>query len=356
MDFIDQIKQHAGRVAKMKDNCPTEEATKMSLVIPFFKMLGYDVYNPEEFLPEFIADVGIKKGEKVDYAIVVNGDPTILIECKWSGGPLERHDSQLFRYFGTTTAKFAILTNGLVYKFYTDLDEANKMDLTPFLEIDLLNLKETLVSELKMFHKDSFDPESLATAASELKYSKAIKDYFAKQMDAPSDSFVRYFAGKVYDGMKTQAVMERFTALVKSSLNDFITERMNDKLKTALGQGAPIVVAPQAASDADEAEDDEAENEIITAIEEVEAFYAIKGILLGTLPLERISYKSTQTYCSILVDEMPSRWIARLSFGERKKRVQIPGADKKVQRYSIDFVDDLYGLQEQLIAAANLYV
>ena len=138
MDFIDLVKQHSQRVKSLKDNIATEEATKTSLIMPFFAMLGYDVFNPEEFTPEYVADVGIKKGEKVDYAILKDGKPAILIECKWIGEPLASHDSQLYRYFGVSKAKFAILTNGQIYKFFTDLDEPNKMDEKPFLEINRL--------------------------------------------------------------------------------------------------------------------------------------------------------------------------------------------------------------------------
>lgn len=149
MDFIDQLKQFSKRVESLKDSISTEEATKTSIIMPFFAMLGYDVFNPQEFVPEYTADVGIKKGEKVDYAIFKDGKPVILIECKSINENLEKHDSQLFRYFVTSEAKFAILTNGILYRFYTDLEEPNKMDETPFLEIDILNLKENQVPEIK---------------------------------------------------------------------------------------------------------------------------------------------------------------------------------------------------------------
>ncbi len=129
MDFIDQLKQFSSRVETLRASLQTEEATKTAIIMPFFAMLGYDVFNPQEFVPEFTADVGTKKGEKVDYAIVDNGNPIILIEAKWIGENLNKHDSQLFRYFATTTAKIGILTNGLIYKFYTDLETPNKMDL-----------------------------------------------------------------------------------------------------------------------------------------------------------------------------------------------------------------------------------
>lgn len=157
MDFIDELRQFSKRVESLKDLLPTEEATKNALILPFFQMLGYDVFNPLEFMPEFTADVGIKKGEKVDYAILLDNKPAILIEAKWCGEALDKHDSQLFRYFGTTEAKFGILTNGIVYKFYTDLDEPNKMDLSPFLEFNLLDLNDSVVQEIKRFCKERID-------------------------------------------------------------------------------------------------------------------------------------------------------------------------------------------------------
>ena len=161
MDFTESIKQFSERVSMLKDTVSTEEATKMSLVVPLFQILGYDVFNPSEFCPEYVADVGIKKGEKVDYAILDNGQPTILIECKSCSEQLDKHSSQLFRYFGASPAKFGILTNGIIYRFFTDLEESNKMDLVPFLEINMLNLKDSSINELKKFAKENFDKEKI---------------------------------------------------------------------------------------------------------------------------------------------------------------------------------------------------
>src|ERR1043165_5481568 len=121
MEFKNAIKQLGDRVAKMKNQILTEEATKNAFIMPFIQTLGYDVFNPLEVVPEFIADIGIKKGEKVDYAIVRDGHPIILIECKHWSADLDPHNSQLFRYFHTTPAKFGILTNGIFFRFYTDL-------------------------------------------------------------------------------------------------------------------------------------------------------------------------------------------------------------------------------------------
>ena len=198
MDFIDQIKQFAKRIEQIKDQITTEEATKTSMIMPFFQLLGYDIFNPSEFIPEFIADVGIKKGEKVDYAIIIDNNPVILIEAKWSGQQLENHDSQLFRYFGTTSAKFAILTNGLDYRFYTDLDEQNKMDDKPFLDFNLLDLKENIINELKKFQKHNFDIDTIFNTASELKYTNLIKQLMLQQITNPTDNFINYILSEVY--------------------------------------------------------------------------------------------------------------------------------------------------------------
>ena len=149
MEFEEKLKEFIERIEKLKDIINTEEATKTSLIMPFFNILGYDVFNPNEFIPEFVADVGIKKGEKVDYAIALNNKITILIEAKSVNENLKKHDSQLFRYFGTSEAKLAILTNGIEYRFYTDLEEANKMDTAPFLTINLLEIKDTDIQDIK---------------------------------------------------------------------------------------------------------------------------------------------------------------------------------------------------------------
>ncbi len=190
MDYIDQLKQFSTRVAQMAPAIQTEEATKNALILPFFQMLGYDVFNPMEFVPEYTADVGIKKGERVDYAIILDGQPTVLIEAKWCGENLESHDSQLFRYFGTTSAKLAILTNGIIYRFYTDLDEQNKMDLTPFMEFDVLNIKESLIPELKRFNRASLNVDDIFSAASDLKYTTAVKQLLAAQAADPDEAFL----------------------------------------------------------------------------------------------------------------------------------------------------------------------
>ena len=100
MDFADRIRELASQVQRLLPNVRTEEATKHALVMPFIAALGYNVFDPTEVTPELIAYVGVKKGEKVDYAILREGQPVILFECKHHAADLRKdHASQLYRYF-----------------------------------------------------------------------------------------------------------------------------------------------------------------------------------------------------------------------------------------------------------------
>ena len=195
MDLIDKIKDLASKIPKQMDHIQTEEATKIALIMPFISALGYDVTNPTEVIPEFTADVCTKKGEKVDYAIKKDDDIIILIECKWSGADLHQDDaSQLYRYFSATEARFAILTNGISYEFYSDIDEPNKMDSKPFFTFNVLGFQDHQVNELKKFTKSAFSLDDILTTASTLKYTGAIKKILEEELTNPSEPFVRFFA------------------------------------------------------------------------------------------------------------------------------------------------------------------
>ena len=217
MDLKDQLKQIADKISKVKDSIQTEEATKNAFIMPFINALGYDVFNPLEVVPEFIADIGVKKGEKVDYAIIRDGIPVILIECKHWNENLDIHNTQLIRYFNATKAKFAILTNGIIYRFYTDLEEPNKMDEKPFLDINMLELKDAQIEELKKFHKSYFDLDNIINTASTLKYSNEIKAVLNNEFKQPSEDFIKYFIYKVYSGKATEKVIKQFSEIVKIS-------------------------------------------------------------------------------------------------------------------------------------------
>ncbi len=337
MDFIDQIKQFSNRIKGLKDSIQTEEATKTSIIMPFFSMLGYDVFDPQEFVPEYTADVGIKKGEKVDYAILKDGKPCILIEAKSISENLDKHNSQLFRYFGTTEAKFAILTNGIRYKFYTDLEQPNKMDSKPFLDVNILDIKENQVTELKKFSKSSFDVEKIFDTASNLKYSTQFKTIFANELQNPSDSFVSLFVSAVYDGKKTQSVIEKFRPILKASLNQYITENMNEKIKSALN-------AQEETAETEEIEEDiKPKRNIVTTQDELEAYFIIKNILKEVVNIDDITFKDNERYMAVLYKNKTTKWICRLYFNSSTKYIAIPDADKKEIRISLN---DLYEIEQ----------
>lgn len=170
MDFKDNLLALSARVAKLRDQIANEEASKTAFVLPFIRALGYDFTDPTEVEPEHTCDIGTKKWEKIDYAIMRNGDPILLIECKHSSKNLDQCGNQLFRYFGTSKAKFGVLTDGIEYQFFSDLDSENVMDKTPFLEIDITNLKDSHIEELKKFHKSYFHPENIRAIAVDLRY------------------------------------------------------------------------------------------------------------------------------------------------------------------------------------------
>ena len=326
MEFNESIKQFSERVSMMKDTVSTEEATKMSLIVPLFQILGYDVFNPLEFCPEYIADVGIKKGEKVDYAILDNGEPSILIECKSCSEQLDKHSSQLFRYFGTSPAKFGILTNGLVYRFYTDLEEANKMDLVPFLEINMINLKDSSINELRKFCKENFDKEKIFSTAEELKYSSLIKGVLSNEFESPSEEFVRLVLTNIYDGQKNQRVIEKFTPVVKRAFSSFVNEIVNNKISSALTKDSEDV------KNETEELPEKPVSKIVTTEEEIEAFYIIRGMLAGSVDVNDIVHRDTESYFGILYKDNNRKPICRINLDKKNKQLFIPDENKKDER------------------------
>lgn len=348
MDFKDQILQLATRVEKLLPQLKTEEATKNALIMPFIQVLGYDVFNPFEVNPEFIADIGIKKGEKVDYAIMKEGEPTILIECKHHLEKLDPHNSQLFRYFHTTTAKFGLLTNGLAYRFYTDLVEKNKMDSTPFFEFNITEIKEAEIVELKKFHKSYFDVESITNTASELKYLHELKTLLVQEMVTPSENFVSFFAKQIYSGVLTAKVKEQFGPIIKRSFSSLINDSISDRLKSALNQEKQIEVA-EATKLEENAITEAATTGIVTTEEELEGFYIVKSLLRQHVDAKRIAYRDALSYFAILLDDNNRKTICRLYLGASKKYLAIPDDNKKEIKHEINSLDEIYQHTEDLL-------
>jgi hypothetical protein len=352
MDFKDQIKQLGDRVAKLKDQIQTEEATKNAFIMPFLQALGYDVFNPTEVVPEFISDIGIKKGEKIDYAIFKDGSPTILIECKHWAQNLNIHDGQLLRYFHVSKAKFGLLTNGINYRFYSDLVEPNKMDEKPFLEFNINEIKDNQVEELKKFHKTVFDAESITNTASELKYMNELKHLIQQELINPTPDFVKHFARQVYPSVVTAKVLEQFTNLTKKSIQQHISDLITERLKTALTK-EDEETKKQEAIQAELAKVDEVK--VITTDEELEGFMIVKTILRQKISATRITHRDAQSYFAILLDDNNRKTICRLYLNGGRKFFATLDDQKKEVKNEINSLDDIFQHAETLLKIVDQY-
>lgn len=358
MDLIDQLRALSSRIPRLVDASQTEEAAKTAFVLPFIAALGYDVFEPSEVVPEFVADIGLKKGEKVDYAIMKDGNPIILFECKVHSANLDKeHASQLHRYFHATKARLAVLTNGIVYRFYSDLEEQNKMDAKPFLELNLLDIKEPVVDEIKRFSKKSFNIDEIVGAATDLKYMSEIKRLLGDQFSNPSPEFVKFFASQIYTGKLTQKVLDQFTVYCRNAVFQFIADRINERLNAAMSVEEPRKEnSPQSAGTDETATATlSKEDRIVTTAEEQEAFHIIKAILRQDIEAKRIVLRDTQSYAGVLLDDSNRKPICRLRFNSSTKYLGLFNSDKSEEKVPIQNLDDIFVYADRLKQTVAAY-
>ncbi|KAF6663978.1 MULTISPECIES: type I restriction endonuclease [Pantoea] len=359
MDIFNNLNGLSAKIQQQAAIIQTEEATKSAFVMPFIsQILGYDVFDPTEVIPEFICDVGTKKGEKIDYAISKGGEIQILIECKKIGEPLNvKHASQLFRYFHVTNARISILTNGQLYKFFTDLDAPNKMDEKPFLELDLLDIDEHVVPELVKLTKTAFDVDSIVSAAGELKFISQIKKMISSQFSEPDEDFVKLFASRVYDGILTQKVREQFSVLTKKAATQWLNDQVNERLKSAISGGT--MVSTQSSADISKSSTDEKSeadsSNIVTTEMEIEGFHIVKSIIRKVIEPQRITFRDTQSYFGILIDDNNRKPICRLHFNRSQLYIGLFDGEKKETRHPITLLNDIYNFTDLLRETAQQY-
>jgi len=343
MDFKDELKQLGEKVCSQKETAQTEAATKMAFIVPFIKALGYDTSNLAEVVPEYTCDAGIKKGEKIDYAILKDGEPIILIECKHWRQNLNLHGGQLLRYFHVSKAKFAILTNGIEYLFYSDLVAPNKMDEKPFLEINFERLNDDIIEDVKKFHKSYFDLEAISIKARDLKYKNELKAAIKTEMENPSENLVRVLAKQVYSGTINQKWLDFFTDLVKCSFTQIINEKIEDLLELAKKQNGNIAIdMPKV--------DTEIEPEPKLNEEEMEGFKIVKAIL--SRYADRLHCVNKSEYISIKLDE--KKTICRLWLKTSGKYIDIP-IDGKRNRVEIENLSDINSHADNLFKMVVKY-
>ena len=325
----------------------TEEAVKTAVVLPFFQALGYDVFNPAEVIPEFTADAVGKKGEKVDYAIKVDDQIRILVECKPITTELQRvHLAQLFRYFTVTSAKFAILTNGRDFQFFSDLEEPNKLDGRPFLSIDLAEVSAQALSELKKFEKSEFDVDGILASAERLKYTSLFKMEIAELIDNPTKEFVKLIAANIHEGHFTSQIVEKYTNLVRAAFREVIRDSVQSRLSSAL--------ASSEVSADDLMEDEQPEEEIVTTEEEREGFLLVRAIVRDTIDAKRVTIRDQKSYCGILIDDNNRKPLCRLHFNRSVKYISLFDTGTE-ERLPIGSLDDIYTFSERLRATAAKY-
>ncbi|KUY21409.1 type I restriction enzyme HsdR N-terminal domain-containing protein [Elizabethkingia anophelis] len=340
MELKLKLEQLSQRIQGLKEQVQTEEATKNAFVMPFIQMLGYDIFNPTEVIPEYIADIGTKKGEKVDYLIKNNQEPILIIECKNWKENADAHNSQLHRYYHVSKARFGVLTNGIVYNFYTDLEKPNIMDDKPFLTINLEDLKDSAIKVLESFNKQSYNLESILDSAEALKYIRAIRKEFEKEIENPSDELVRLLVNKFFERPLTANRMQSFKEYTKRALSISITESISSRLKSALvinerlDTNTPKPVAVDEHSET---------SKVVTTEEELEAFQIVKAILREKLPAERIAHRDTQSYFGVLLDDNNRKPVCRFHFGTSRKQIELFHNGKDAgERMLLESLEDIY--------------
>lgn len=356
-DLKMKLEQLHQRVDALKDQIGTEEATKNAFVMPFIQILGYDIFNPTEVIPEFICDIGTKKGEKVDYVIKRDDVPILIIECKhWKGNP-DAHNSQLHRYYHVSKARFGVLTNGHVYNFYADLEKPNIMDEKPFFTLDLSNLKDSNIKILEKFTKQGYHLEGILDSAEALKYIKAIKKEFEKEVNEPSDELVKLLVSKFFDKPLTASRMLAFREYTKKALTSSINESINSRLKSALHINDTMPQKPLASVEPidDNVEVDDGPK-IITTQEELEGSQIVKAILREHVPSSRIAFRDTQSYFGILLDDNNRKPLARLHFNSANKYLEVfhNGKDKGEKKLLED-IDDIFNYKKELVETLKQY-
>lgn len=324
----ERVRDHASAMA-------TEEAVKTSVILPLLQGLGYDVFNPSEVVPEFTADTVGKKGEKVDYAIVLDGEIRILIEAKGLATKLEKkHLSQLYRYFSVTKARFAILTNGQLYEFYSDLEEPNKLDSRPFFSFDLLDFGNSKVLELRKFERTNFDVDKILANAERLKYVSAIKSFISAEMETPSEELVKLVAGQVHDGRVSASVREIVSAALKTAFAEIIRDGVRSRLSSALNADNTPDSEPEEAHDVPD-------DGIVTTQEEIEGMLTVRSIVRDIVKADRVDLRDAKSYCAILIDDNNRKQLVRLHFNRKQWYLGLFDQEKE-ERVPISGLDDIF--------------
>lgn len=350
MEFNQKVRDFVKQCEAKLPHINSEEGTKVALVLPFLRTLGYDTTDPCEVSLEFTADVGIKKGEKVDIVVSVNSQPTFLIEVKPYGSDLSVHDTQLFRYFTATNANFAILTDGITYKFFSDLESTNKLDRQPFLEVNLLEADDAQLARLQqVFDKKTLDLTELPSVARDLKFTNKIKEKAKEEFRNPGDEFVRFWLKDAWSGRLTQKIVDEMRPVVRAALNQYVNEMINDRLRSAMEQGDDT--QPEEKDEKEPVVSGSKDSKVLND-EEFEGYYIIKSIVRRDVDPNRLTYEKTTSGISVRLDNKLRQWLCRLRMGKLKKCVDV---NDEGDTREISNINDLFELEDRLRDAVRKF-
>jgi len=349
-----KLEQLHQRVDSLKDQINTEEATKNAFVMPFIQILGFDIFNPTEVIPEFICDIGTKKGEKIDYVIKKDGEPILIIECKHWKEKADAHNSQLHRYYHVSKSRFGVLTNGHTYNFYADLEKPNIMDEKPFFTLDLANISDSSLKILENFTKQSYNLENILDSAEALKYIKAIRNEFEIELQNPSDEIVKLLVNRFFNKPLTATRLIAFKEYTKKAFSNSINESINFRLKNALNINETIPSKEK--TKISSVDEDVEAPKFITTEEEIEGSQIIKAILREVIPANRIFFRDTQSYFGILLDDNNRKPLCRLHFNSSNKYVELfhNGKDNG-EKQPLQSLDDIYKFKQELLSTIKNY-
>ena len=361
MAFEDEIQEIAERIPGLRSqgNLDDEAKTKQYLVVPFLRALGYDDSVPSQVVPEFTADFGGRQGWKVDYALISGDQPIIIIECKDSKNTLTKPEvDQLGRYFPFTKARICMLTNGILYKFFTEIDNTNTMETNPFLEVDIEHLDLRAVEELEKFSR-GFDVDERLAAASDRKIIDEMKNMLVRQHSQPDDSFLELFVRPLHTGNYNQAAKDKFRPLLQEASREFIRERLNATFQAA--QSFTTRIDEERAPE-QSGESAESGKEIETTAQEWQAYDIVKAIVHDLVASDRVAIRDAQSYCAVLVDNNNRRPVCRFYFNGRQKRLGLFDGSRadsgalNVRQYDIESLDDIHNYADQLREATERYL
>lgn len=305
----EQIESYSKRVKDLAEHVKgNEQATKMSLIGPFFTMLGYDLTDPRECIPEYKADFGKERSTKpIDWAFLHSGNFAFFVEAKEVGRKLSGFDEQLADYFAKDpNVKLGILTNGAHWRFFTDVVNSNVMDREPFATWDVFNDSQPPFDVITLLQKSQFNPELIRAYAQRQRAQSLLVSELSRLLE-PASEFTKLAIANIETRNLTQAVTESWKSIVASALNEWARQRM---LTAALER--PDTTAADVKSEA---------SRIETTQEELDAFEVVKNLLGESLP---VAFEDSAAYFKIHIIDRRTWVIARLQLGRKQPLVWFP--------------------------------